>query len=400
MSINSTPQVLKKGTPSGHNLIWSGILGFLVFLGLLLAGQQYREYNRTIADTEDRLMAQARVVDENLGANLIFINVLLSDVIRMQHGTPRIRAAEMNAYLRHQDDLIPGIRTIFVTDAHGRIILSSKEKIIGFDGSGRDYFKTAFKISDPARLIITPPFQTVLGTSVVTVTRAIIGDNGNFQGVVSASLDKDYFSTLLGSVLYAPDNRVSLVHARGDVFISLPDSTAGFAGKNLTKSGSLFQRHMEGGKSASIQRGRSWMMGEERLAALITCQPSQLQVESPLVVSVSRSMDAVLAHWRRDTTVLAALYLLMSGISIVITMVILRYRSEHKRAREEHLKMRHLESLEILAAGMTHDFNNLIAAIIGFIQIAKSESQPGDTVYESMTVAMTRAVDATAETEE
>ena len=178
MDIKHAEQGLKKGTHAGHKLIWAGISGLLLLFGLFLAGQRYIEFNRTIASTEDRLMAQARVVDENLGANLTFINVLLTDVITLQYGASRPSAAVMNAYLRHQDDLIPGIRTILVTDSHGRIIRSSRENLIGFDASGRDYFKTALTISDPSRLIITPPFQTVLGVFVVNVTREVTGTGG------------------------------------------------------------------------------------------------------------------------------------------------------------------------------------------------------------------------------
>lgn len=394
MATKRKKQTLLKDALAGHTLIWAGISGFLVLLGLLLAGQRYIEYGRTLASTEDRLMAQARVVDENLGANLTFINVLLTDIVRMQYGATPPAAAQMNSYLRHQDDLIPGIRTIFIADSHGRIIRSSKENIIGFDGSDRDYFKTAIAIPDPARLIITPPFKTVLGTSVVTVTRKVTGPRGDFLGIASASLDKDYFITLLGSVLYSPDNRVSLVHSNGAVFISLPDTQPDFVGENRAKPGSLFLRHRESGKQISIQLGHSLLLIDERIAVFITCTPPGLKVEDPLVISVSRSRNAVLAPWQRDTFILMVFYLVLCGISIVVSAAVMRYRSEHKRAEAEHLKLRHLESLEILAGGVTHDFNNLITAIIGFIEIAKSESQPGDLVDRTMTVAMKNCLHA------
>jgi signal transduction histidine kinase len=384
--MDHSPQT--KGALANHTLIWVSISGLLLLLGLLLAGQRYVEYNRTLASTEDRLMAQARVVDENLGANLTFINVLLNDVIRMQYGAFRPSDAGMNAFLYQQEELIPGIRTIFITDPHGRIIRSSKKKLIGIDGSGRDYFKTALTVSDPSRLIISPPFQTRRGTSVVAVTRKVTGKHGEFLGIVVASLEKDYFDTLLGSVLYAPDNRVSLVHTGGEVFISLPNAAPDFAGKNLAQPGSLFLRHQESGKQNSIQHGRSSMMNEERITVFITCLPPGLKVEHPLVISVSRSPDAVLAPWRRDTAIFLALYIVLCGISIAVSVAMIRYRSERKKAEEEHLKLRHLESLEILAGGMTHDFNNLITVIIGFIQIAKEQSQPGDAIHKSMTIAM------------
>ncbi|HUI45952.1 MAG TPA: ATP-binding protein [Nitrospirota bacterium] len=394
MATNHTPKALREGALAGHKLIWAGISGFLLLLGLLMAGQRYIEYNRTIASTEDRLMAEARVLDENLGANLRFTNVLLTDIIRMQYGASRTSAVEMNAYLRQQAKLFPGIRTLVIADAHGHIIRTSRAKIIGFDASGRDYFKTALTVTDPARLIISRPFQSVLGTFVVNVTRKVMGKRGEFLGIVSASLDKDYFDTLLGSVLYAPDNRVSLVYEGGDVFISLPDTQADFAGKSLFKSGSLFLRHRESGKQVSIQHGRSSMLGDQRIAAFITCTPPGLQVEHRLVISVSRGLDAVLAPWRRDTATLVALYVLLCGISFAVSVVMILYRAEHKKAEVEHLKLRHLESLEILAGGMTHDFNNLIAAIIGFVQIAKSESQPGDLVHTTMTAAMKNCLHA------
>src|SRR5512135_1932294 len=195
------PQRPPKRVFPSYTLIGAGVCAFLLILAALLAGLQYRQYERTLADTEDRLMMQARIINENLGANLTFINVLLTDITRMLNETPRIGAARLNAYLRHHDDLMPGIRTIFVSDSRGRIILSSSDKIIGFDGSGRDYFKSALVTSDAAGLIITPPFQTALGRSVVTVTKAVKGKQGEFRGVVWASLDKAYFSALISSAL-------------------------------------------------------------------------------------------------------------------------------------------------------------------------------------------------------
>jgi signal transduction histidine kinase len=394
MVTNHTINNQNKGVFASHKIIWAVILGFLLLLGLLLAGQRYIEYDRTIATTEDRLMAQARVVDENLGANLKFINVLLTDIIRMQYGTPRLSATKMNVFLRHQDDLVPGIRTIFITNSHGRIIRSDRENIIGFDGSGRDYFKAALNVTDPARLIITPPFQTLLGTSVVNVTRKMTGKRGEFTGIVSTSLDRNYFSTLLRSVLYTSDNRVSLVHSGGEVFVSLPDTQAGFAGNNLAKSGSLFQRHQESGKQTSIQLGRSSMLGDERIEVFITCKPPDLQIEYPLVISVGRSREAILAPWQRDTDLFITFYIFLSGISIAIAVVMIRYRTERKKADEEHLKLRHLESLEILAGGITHDFNNRIATIIGFIDLAKNESIPGDLMHNTLTAAMNNCLQA------
>ncbi len=58
--------------------------------------------------------------------------------------------------------------------------------------------------------------------------------------------------------------------------------------------------------------------------------------------------------------------------------------TERKRAEEELLKARKLESIGILAGGIAHDFNNLLMAIIGNISLAKTLSDSPDDVAECL----------------
>jgi PAS domain S-box-containing protein len=45
--------------------------------------------------------------------------------------------------------------------------------------------------------------------------------------------------------------------------------------------------------------------------------------------------------------------------------------TERKQAEEEHLKLKKLESLGILAGGIAHDFNNLLTGLFGSVEVAK-----------------------------
>jgi len=61
--------------------------------------------------------------------------------------------------------------------------------------------------------------------------------------------------------------------------------------------------------------------------------------------------------------------------------------TQQKRMEEELLRAQKLESVGLLAGGIAHDFNNLLMGIIGNVSLAKTCAQPGDLIYERLTVA-------------
>jgi PAS domain S-box-containing protein len=55
---------------------------------------------------------------------------------------------------------------------------------------------------------------------------------------------------------------------------------------------------------------------------------------------------------------------------------------QRKQIEEELLRARKLEALAVLAGGIAHDFNNFLTIVQGNLDLAKSHTQPGDSVYE------------------
>jgi len=61
--------------------------------------------------------------------------------------------------------------------------------------------------------------------------------------------------------------------------------------------------------------------------------------------------------------------------------------TDKKKAGEELLKAKKLESLGVLAGGIAHDFNNLMSAVVGNISLARIEMKPGSKAFRNLVEA-------------
>lgn len=57
-------------------------------------------------------------------------------------------------------------------------------------------------------LTVPPPYRTALGVWAVTISRAVMDNQGTVIGVVAATLSPDYFQTLMTDMGHALDMRV------------------------------------------------------------------------------------------------------------------------------------------------------------------------------------------------
>jgi len=283
------------------------VLALLVLCGFMFF-RIYDDHLEIDKRARDRLAIQARIVDKNLGRQLETANLALVGVLKDMpywHG-PNGRLLA-NRRLTALCDAMPGVRTMLITDAKGTVIASNRDRIIGGNFGYRAYFAEPKLHPDPVKLYVSPPFKTSLGTFVMSVTRMVPGPRGEFSGVVSASLDPEYFNILLASVLYAPDMWSALAHGDGMQFLMVPER-GGQAGKNLHVPGSFFTRHMENGRIENVMTGIVYATGEERIMAMRSISPAALHMDKPIVVAVSRELVAVYADWKREAWTQSVLF--------------------------------------------------------------------------------------------
>lgn len=280
------------------------------------------------AGESDRLRTQARVVSENLLQQFSGVNKALTGVRDDFFKGEGVR--DMQAMTRRRlqalTEALPGVRTMFVLDAQGRVVAANREDLLGRDVSGREYFTTPRDHADRDALYISRPFKSVQGVWVVNLSRVLVNANGGFAGVVVAGLDPDHFNVVIGSVLYAPDMRTTLVHGDGIVFLNMPPNP-GPLGANVNKPGSFYLRHLALGRPDSLLTGRVLATGEDRMVATRTIERSGLRVEPPMLVHSSREIDAIYAPWRRQAYALSGLlFVVAAGSASALLMLQLRRR--------------------------------------------------------------------------
>jgi len=331
-----------------------GLVG-AVLLAVCLFGVWDLARQRREAENEQRqlLTAMAAGVDANLSRQLVAADASLRGLRDDLATWPRAEAApRATMRLKALHAAMPGVRTLLLTDREGRAIASNRPEMVGRDFGDRSYFSMPKAAPDFGRLWLTPPFVGTSGAHLMALSLALAGPDGRFDGVVTLTLEPAYFNVLLQATRYAPDMWAAVAHGDGIALAYEPPRPA-LAGVNLDRAGSFFRRHRDSGQPATVLTGVVAATGEYRMMAQRTVWPPGLAMDKPLVVAVSRSMEAVHAPWWRHATAYGLLYALLVAASLAaLAMTQRRQRAIDRLEAEQALQQqRSARRLELALRG-------------------------------------------------
>ena len=233
----------------------------------------------------------------------------------------------MQRCLQLLTDAMPGVSSMIVLNKEGVVVGANRNELLGKDFHALTNFALPQAQPDLSALYISPPFLLALNTYVVPLSKTFSNAQGEFAGVVFTALDPGYFNTVMRSVIYATDMVVTLAHGDGEIFLVAPLDDIPRT-HNLNVAGSLFRRHVDSGQSSSSFVGFSKRYQEERMVATRNISPSDLRMNKPLTVSVSRNLEAIDAPWRKDALASAGVFgMLCTGACISLGYVHNRRRA-------------------------------------------------------------------------
>ena len=305
-----------------HIWEWLVLLLLLALLGSAVAYWLGRAHNANRDRERSQLQNQARIIEENLIRQLQGANSALAGVrYDLFYGDNDTNGGSLQRRLQLLADAMPGVRSMGVLNKQGVVIGANRKDLLGKDLHARTYFALPQAQQDYTALYVSPPFLSVLNAYVVALSKAFADDQGQFGGVVFASLDPEYFDIVMRSVIYAPDMTVSLAHGDGKEFLVAPSDHIARE-KNLNVFGSLFRRHLESGLDTNNFIGQSQRTKDERMVAMRNILPPELRMNKPLTITVSRNLAAIDAPWRTDALASTGVFgLLCMGAGIALGYV-------------------------------------------------------------------------------
>ncbi len=279
------------------------ILLLLVYFGFagILVGLTLQQRTDAIASAEGTLTAFALLTEEQTTRTIQSTEQTL-EIAAARVASATEAGTESEASLRTVlRDLIasrPFLRAITVlVDGRGRTVYGSEGGEAGLDLSDRAYFVR--HRDDPAsRFLLGAPIRArSTGEWIIPVSQPLRRANGEFAGVIVASMDPSYFGRLWTNDKTIEEQSTTLWRNDGTVMMRSPFDERSM-GVTL-KSGMMASR-LGGGSGEGTLRTVSLIDGLDRLVAY-----RRIAAYPEFGLSVSQVTDRALAAWRRTAWIVA-----------------------------------------------------------------------------------------------
>ena len=216
----------------------------------------------------------------------------------------------------------------FVLDSQGRLIAgSNREPPLGASFADRRYF-TVHRSGGTAGAFLSEPLDSRVageGRSLV-LSRRVTGTNGEFAGIVGATIPLRSIHATVSSVRSGPQSAINLFTLKGTIIVRNPPLPKG-ATHNIYGSATFDHMLRE---PAGQFVGTSAIDGQERLYTFL--RPAGL----PLILDVATSTREIFASWRTR----AGLYgIAVSALCIAVMTLSFLFRRELRRRADSEAEL-------------------------------------------------------------
>jgi len=304
---------------------------------------------RTLAETTTHNLNLTQALDTYVEGIVTQSSMLLLDLAeRLEHegrGAPQLQ--RLNDLVRSQQHLLAQLNGVGIYDAQGNWLMTSNGPFPpGANSADRGYFIHHRDNPSLDAYIGEPIHSRATGVWVITVSRRYNDAQGNFAGVIVATLGVQDFLRLFGKIDIGKTGAIGVATSNGQVLVRYPFRESDM-GRVLSRS-PIFTRYLESATVGSATFASS-LDGIERIYAF------RKNERYPLVTSVALGKDEALAAWAADAlrTVAIAFGLLMVIVvigSLLILAIQRRIGTERllRDAREDLLRAN--RQLEVLAS--------------------------------------------------
>ena len=313
--------------PLHHLAIW--LVAALVFSAVWIQSSVLIESDkaRTLASAESDLVNLARVSEEHAERTFSSVDLAVRLVLwEYQAHTRKIDLKRMAGQGLFDPRILVQLAVI---DAKGILQLSTLPFKGRIDLSDRDHFKVHLSGDENLLFISRPVLGRASGRWTVQLSRRITGKDGEFDGVVVASLDPGYFTRFYGELELGERGVATLFGMDGAVRARRVGSQDQFIG-DLAKS-PAFSRLAEG-KQTGTYRSPGVIDGVDRILHF------RKLASYPMLIAIGADSHDALADHVKTASDLQRQAVIASGFVVLIAMlaswyVVVRRRHSLEQSR-------------------------------------------------------------------
>ena len=297
--------------PLGTRVVVGGaviLLGAWIIALILI----HQERGIEITRAERHAASLASVLEKHISGTLGQLESSLNSLA--SNWQARMDAAEMNVLLRHHVSSKPEVfNLISIIDSAGQVVVTNQSEFKPTYSGDRPFFTRHQTNPDPSMTIGGPILGRVTGKWYLPVSMRLSDKNGEFAGVLLASVNPFYFSAIFKELNLGRDSLVYMAGRDGTIYSGMHDGDELNLDAVMPRESAESVFHAD----AAVGSGKSLLDGVERIQSHVTVP------RYDLFVSVGLNLSDSLTQWRTRSAVLLALLTFLS-VPFIVLLVKLR----------------------------------------------------------------------------
>jgi diguanylate cyclase (GGDEF)-like protein/PAS domain S-box-containing protein len=341
-----------------------------ITLTLIVAGSAaliiYNLRHRALVENEQALSNSALIIAKQIAQTFTAVEAVqkgfyedLSRLPTVDEETIENDLGRLDVHLKLRDKAIgvPFVDSLAIFNAHGKLINFSRHwPSPDLNVADQDFF-TALK-NDPGlpSYLGEPMREDGSGAWVTHLARRIAGPNGEFLGVISASLNLRYLQNYFGEITSNPDSSFALFRTDGTLLARYPGDHIEI-GRRFTKAIALqLVQHADHGAGVSegVIDGYYRMVAAYRVTGY------------PLVASATKTTAAILAHWEKTAIYIAGAAAFTIAIIAAFAFLIIRLFGNYRALEEARSERKRAEQLREQSLRFDVALNNMSQGLVMF----------------------------------